>query len=315
VDAALNRTLVPFIGAGASRIGGCPNWTEFADGALRFFCDAGKFNHAQLAQLENQPARIKLSIALALQREHGMKIEFETILYPEGRNNAAGRLLYENLSKLGNVFVTTNYDSWLHTITTATPKPDSEIAPAVSASSTARTIIYKVDEFTPDNLEKPNTVFHLHGSILDPSQMILTTQDYIRHYANDRRVTSSGSENRVLTFLDFLFSQRNILFIGYGLEELEILEYVISKAKLTEPSGKKELRHFLLQGFFSHEQELARSLRNYYRDCGIELLPFLRDEKDWRQLTDVLEEYARLAPPGPALKVQTLKDMEAMLDE
>lgn len=71
----------------------------------------------------------------------------------------------------------------------------------------------------------------------------------------------------------------------------------------------------LLQGFFSHEQELARSLSNYYAECGIELIPFLRDQKDWDQLIDVLEEFARLAPAGSPLKVQVLKDMEALLNE
>ena len=68
--------------------------------------------------------------------------------------------------------------------------------------------------------------------------MILTTQDYIRHYANDRRADGPEGENRVLTFLEFLFSEKNVLFIGYGLEELEILEYVIGKARLMAERGQ-----------------------------------------------------------------------------
>ena len=50
-EAALRGTLIPFVGAGASRIAGCPNWSEFADGALRFFVEQGKFSHGQLAQI------------------------------------------------------------------------------------------------------------------------------------------------------------------------------------------------------------------------------------------------------------------------
>ena len=75
---------------------------------------------------------------------------------------------------------------------------------------------------------------------------------------------------------------------------------------MAEP-GRTEIRHFLLQGFFSHEEELARSLSNYYAECGIELIPFLRDQKDWDQLMDVLEEYARVAPAGAPLNVQIFK--------
>lgn len=315
-DAALKGTLIPFIGAGASRLAGCPNWTEFADRALRYFVDHSKFSHGQLAQLSQQPPRVKLSIALGLQREHKLAIDFEAILYPDGRNtNLKGRRLYEALSNLGRTFVTTNYDDWLDT-TIGGPAPTALVSAgtAIPAIGQKPTIIYRVEELTLDNLERPNTIIHLHGSLLEPGSMILTTQDYVRHYANDRRAGPEG-ENKVLTFLGFLFSEKNVLFVGYGLEELEILEYIISKARLMAEPGNTEMRHFLLQGFFSHELQLARSLWNYYAECGIELIPFLRDQKDWDQLIDVLEEFARLAPAGAPLTVQVLKEMEALLNE
>jgi hypothetical protein len=317
-EAALRGTLIPFIGAGASRLAGCPNWMEFADRALRYFVDQGKFTHGQLAQLCQQPPRVKLSIARSLEREHDLPIKFDSILYPDGRNiDAKGRRLYKALCKLGKTFVTTNYDDWLD-ITIGAPAltlsagGEGTATPAID--QTPR-VIYKVEELTPDNLERQNTVFHLHGSLLDPTSMVLTTQDYIKHYANDHHAKGQEGENRVLTFLGFLFSEKNVLFVGYGLEELEILEYVIVKARLMAESGKTEMRHFLLQGFFSHEQELARSLSSFYAECGIELIPFLRDQKDWDQLIDVLEEYARIAPASAPLNVQIFKEMEALLNE
>jgi hypothetical protein len=316
-DAALRGTLIPFVGAGASRLAGCPNWTEFANRTLRFFVERGKFSHGQLAQLNQQPPRVKLSIALGLERKQKLPIEFDSILYPEGRNtNIKGRRLYQALSNLSKTFVTTNYDDWLDT-TIGAPLPTVTAVGATATPAIAEKprVIYKVDELTLDNLERPNTVFHLHGSLLDPAGMIMTTQHYVRHYANDRRADRPGAENKVLTFLGFLFAEKNVLFVGYGLEELEILEYVIGKAQVMAEHGKTELRHFLLQGFFSHEQELARSLANYYAECGIELIPFLRDQKDWDQLIDVLEEFARRAPAGAPLNVQVLKDMEALLNE
>src|SRR5271169_5890825 len=95
-EAALRGTLIPFVGAGASRIAGCPNWSEFADGALRFFVDQGKFSHGQLAQVSHLHPRVKLSIALALQAENKIPIDFRKVLYPIGRtDNAKGRRLYE----------------------------------------------------------------------------------------------------------------------------------------------------------------------------------------------------------------------------
>ena len=108
-EAAQVGKLIPFVGAGASKLAGCPSWTEFADGALRCFVDQGKFSHAQVAQIGSLNPRVKLSLALALQEEHGVRIDFRELLHPEERkDHAIGRRLYEGLSKLGKTFVTTN---------------------------------------------------------------------------------------------------------------------------------------------------------------------------------------------------------------
>ena len=193
-----------------------------------------------------------------------MKYEsiLERILYPRGDDlHPKGRRLYEALSKLGKTFVTTNYDRWLDSaISSPTGLAVRDATPASPSISDRRISLYNVDDFTPDRLNQANTVFHLHGSMLDPASMIITTQHYVRHYANDRLASGAGKENNVLTFLNYLFSEKNVLFVGYGLEELEILEYVIGKGRLIEELGSREMRHFLLQGFFRHEEELARSL-------------------------------------------------------
>lgn len=50
-EAASLGLLIPFVGAGASRLAGCPGWSDFADRALAFFVEKGKFSHAQLDQI------------------------------------------------------------------------------------------------------------------------------------------------------------------------------------------------------------------------------------------------------------------------
>ena len=309
-EAALRGILIPFVGAGASTIAGCPNWRGFADGALQFFIEQGKFTHAQLAQISHLNPRVKLSLARSLEKQHGIQIDFKKILHPGGRTNINGRRLYESLSKLSKVFVTTNYDLWLDTDLGTTMLPSSDTAGMIPREL-SRKVIDEIADLTAYNLDQPNTVIHLHGSLNKPDGMILTTQDYVNHYANDR---SSKDENQVLTFLENLFRNKTVLFIGYGLEELEILEYVIVKARLKQNSDTKhQLRHYVLQGFFQHQQQLVDSMTTYFGDCGIQLIPFLRDYKDWEQLVDVVEDFARAAPAAEIMASEKLIEMGALL--
>jgi len=52
-EAAARTTLVPFIGAGASLLAGCPGWKDFADKSLRWLVGQGKFSYSQLDQISH----------------------------------------------------------------------------------------------------------------------------------------------------------------------------------------------------------------------------------------------------------------------
>jgi hypothetical protein len=80
-EAAQLTKLIPFVGAGASKLAGCPDWNEFADNALKVFVEHGKFSHAQLAQVKTLNPRVKLATALALQAEHQIQVDFRRILH------------------------------------------------------------------------------------------------------------------------------------------------------------------------------------------------------------------------------------------
>jgi hypothetical protein len=103
--------------------------------------------------------------------------------------------------------VTTNYDAWLDTEIPDTPLSISANPPTQDTAATPRVRrrIVSVEEFTPANLNQAKCVFHLHGSLADPSGMVVTTRDYIRRYANDRGTDDPARENRTLTFLESLF--------------------------------------------------------------------------------------------------------------
>ena len=315
--AAKQGTLIPFIGAGVSQLGGCPGWDEFASATLRFFVQEEKLSHAQLDQLLSLPARVKLSVALGLQQEHGLPIKFDELLRPPAdHRKELGDRVYASLSKLASTFVTTNYDEWLDKMPSGLSMASgSSASPASDPPNTLRNVIYKLEEFDDEKLKTPNTVLHIHGSVRDRKSMVLTTADYLERYRSHRIEGSEGRENPFLTFLEILFKLKNILFVGYCLSELEVLEYVVQKARQDRPRNNEEPRHYILQGFFSHQLELKRSLERYYRnECGIGLLAFSRDTQDWRQLLDVIEYLGKEIPAGLVLGLQERLEMEELLN-
>jgi NAD-dependent SIR2 family protein deacetylase len=312
-EAAQIGLLVPFIGAGVSRLGGCPDWRAFADGALQCFVESGKFNHAQLAQLDGLSPRVKLTLALSLEEESGQSIDFRKILHPIHRiEHEMGRRVYASLSRISRTFVTTNYDEWLdEDFGVPQASIDEPGSAATATPAVQRRAFYRPQDFAAANLNERDAVFHLHGSVKERKSMVLTTPEYLTRYASDR--SPSDPENFTLTFLEVLFRSKTLLFIGYRLAELEILEYVVLKARQIA-SRHERPRHFLLEGYFSHERELMLVMKRYYRDCGIELIPYLKDQKGWDQLVDVLESFARQLPPAELAVLAELKEMEELLN-
>jgi hypothetical protein len=94
-EAAQLGFLIPFVGAGASQLAGCPGWASLAAGALESIVAAGHLNYAQVKQLDGVSARVKLSVMRALQRTHSIKIDFRKLVQPDGgKSDPKGRRLY-----------------------------------------------------------------------------------------------------------------------------------------------------------------------------------------------------------------------------
>ena len=309
-EAALRGVLVPFIGGGVSALAGCPTWQQLADRALDYCVKNTPFTHAELDQLRTLNPRTKLSIVRGLEREHRITIDYETLLVPEKARRDQGRQLYAKLRALSSRFVTTNYDKWLDELPPAPVTMSDRYQPTAPSPVWKPDVVFEKSELTADRLNSENVVMHLHGSVRNPGGMILTTSDYVRHYQNDR----SGPENPLLTFLGNLFRDKYVLFLGYRLDELEILEYIILKSKDVMVQ-KGAPRHFIVQGFFSHEHQLMRRLTHYYAQCGVGLIPFLKDEKGYGQLLDVIAAFAVQAPAAPLMFADKCREMERWLND
>jgi hypothetical protein len=166
-EAAARTTLVPFIGAGASLLAGCPSWKDFADNSLRWLVAQRKFSYSQLDQISHLHPRVKLSLARAIANEQKTNIAYREILHPkEPRESQNGQQLYNALFRLSNIFVTTNYDVWLDERLTA---PAAAVVPAgapAHITTVPMNVVYRPEQINPALLSQPNTVIQ---AIEDPS--------------------------------------------------------------------------------------------------------------------------------------------------
>lgn len=275
--AASECNLVVFIGAGVSKLAGCPSWDEFADSVLEQLATAGCLSFSDVQQLSFLDAKKRLSIADQIADREGYQVDYTNIIEP--RKNTDSKI-YDYLISIGCVYVTTNYDRCLDNSPT-TIEGIQVAGHGISQSQLRRQLICRPDQFMPSILRKPGEVIHLHGSVEERETMIVSTTDYLTHYSNEQ----------VISFLKELFEMNTVLFIGYGLEETEILEYIFRKYRQDKDFSTK--KRFMLQGFYSHQEKTYIHLYNYYRESfQVYLCPFSLDKLNYGQLERVIGEWS-----------------------
>ena len=284
IAAAKNGSLVLFIGAGISRLVGHQSWDGFAYAVVEQLVVNRVINHHEKEMINALPdPRKRLSIAKILdeENENGTDIDYQKIFTLSKEYSA----IYKSINLFDCTFVTTNYDKL--------------IVPELSKGRTETEWRYfHRHDLLSANLDQKGAVIHLHGSVDEPGSMVITTKDYLNHY-------SSGE---IPEFLENLFLNKTVLFLGYGLEETEILEYVL---KSSNQAGSPETKLFILQGFFGAEQLLFDKLSKYYRKSfNAKQIGFLRDHENFEQQTSIIERWVNLLDFGESRLAEQLAGLE-----
>ncbi len=260
---------------------GSPNWREFANKVVDELekDDVLSFLEAEQLRGFDDPRRT-LSIAISLARKQGTEIDFDSILHPSSPR-PDGRELYRLLWKWKPVFVTTNYDKWLDDPgsedLSSEIRVESESEPAKLAGRIPK--YYSPGHLSPALLAERGSVIHLHGTYMESESMVVSLRDYIEHYA----------DQRVQAFLSEMFRHYTVLFVGYGLAELEILEHVI---RSNDSLGTGTARHVLLYPYRSTESVQKVFVEDYFRDqCGVRISPYCIDNKGYREVVDVFRNW------------------------
>jgi hypothetical protein len=223
------QELVVFIGAGVSRIIGCKSWSDLANYLIDACFDEGCINFKEKQRLlseNNLKKRISICQHILEKKNQDlfMKYTKDSLFVDKQKSNVFP--IYEKLHKLRAIYITTNVDTCFDDL------------------YFKERIKYDPEDFDSQNINR-ETLYHLHGSLLDEESMVLTVRGYLKLYNN----------KKIKTFLAKLFTEYSVLFVGYGLEEFEILDFLLEKS-IENMDMLKDQRHFILLPMFRGEENI-----------------------------------------------------------
>jgi hypothetical protein len=261
IEAARQKRLVVFAGAGVSRLAGCKSWDDLAitlvEACYRANTPASSMNfrlRESLAKMGDN--KMIITICQSILPEQDFKATVSAALTPKEQPDCPD--IYRILKRLECSFITTNADKLLDDM-------------FVESRRFRDPMIFETVK-----LSEP-CVVHIHGSIDEFETMVFTTNQYFQRY-------------KIESFIHFLaraFKEYTLLFIGYGLAELQILDLLFSNPKI----GSGAIQHYMLKNYFTGEGPLVDLEQRYYKQFGIEIIPFAIDEWGHRQLERVVREW------------------------
>jgi hypothetical protein len=216
IEALKNRSVIPFVGAGVSRAvtdesgqNLFPTWREFLLAAAERLRDERMIPQANRVQATVE-CDDYLDAAKVARNALGptwfdfLKAQFDP---PASRARPAGLELARVVWRLGSpLAVTTNYDRVL-----AWASPPDEAPRHWSVSDRVNLV-----DIQKDCVGQP-TIWHLHGLIDRPEEIILTPDGYNKLYPTGGQI--NDAYEAALTTLRYLLTARTFLFIGFGMED------------------------------------------------------------------------------------------------
>ena len=269
VEAIENGNLIIFIGAGISALYGYPVWDELARRLLNQCEKEKKITKSQkevlLSNSFNAMQRVTIACGKFDDEKQGIE-QVKRILSEEPTNEEEIKKKHEKIEKIAKYLskyrcpiITTNADLSLDQ-----SKPFSK---GLILDS------FKNWNHNYDDL----SLIHLHGSINEPENMIFTSQAYAKAYrAEDKEFGEK--------LIKLLRENKTILFMGYGMNEFELIKYFISD--ISEIPNR-----FVLKGYLDKDRLVREFDEEYYQTLGITLIPYSMEKEGYDALIKVLGKW------------------------
>ena len=288
VDAVNQNRLAVFIGAGVSRTMGYPDWPLLAKETVKACRSYVQSNTSDdtippdfwdkcLCLAEEDPKKALTIIHQLLEeRGHG-DVFFERAAgcLTDSSRETPNENIYDEIYGLRGFFVTTNMD----------PEFDGYFRD-------------KNRFIVPENpLEVDRTeLYHLHGTVTEPTSMVLTVNKYLECYRNPK----------VIRFLTWVFENNVVLFLGYGLHEYEVLDFLVLK------TGDKTLQSNPKYALVDYNREPDRDPyidRLYLEALGVTHVPYSSKSEPETSLIRVLKEWRKKINYRSEFLIRTTTDL------
>lgn len=272
-----------FVGAGIPKLIGFPTWEEMVKQMLEYTWESKgsfnikKFELSEKIELDDMISKEKLSRVLTFCKgrfkKNGRIEEYykklEELFNDKEKCENIRNDGYAELAKLGvrSFFVQTNVDRSL----------EIYIKKAKSVDVFVNVSLPSVKSISASSM------IYLHGVITNKSSLILTDDEYNAFYQTDINFT---------TFVQELFATHDVIFLGYGLNDKEILDNIIK-------SGNGRAR-FLAVGKTVREETKNKMFAEYLsQHYGVEIIEY-DIEKGYEEITGFLRSlnYRLMEPPS-----------------
>ncbi len=253
------NSLYIFVGAGVSRLYGYPSWDQMGKNLINIAVTKKALSRSEEAVLLNGNFTPMQFVTIAfnklqkkLGKEEAEKLVISELSLDKQKDPANLRkvnTISKLLSKYNSVILTTNADLSLDT---SKPYKDKAI----------------VSDFKLwDRNEDYVKIFHLHGSINNFESMVFTSQQYASAYMAD----ADFGKNLLQLFGR---GDKTVLFIGYGVNEFELIRYFLKTTTTPERPSM-----FMLNGYLKKDTLKYEFDKEYYRTLGIEVLYYSLEKR------------------------------------
>ena len=288
ISAVNDNRLIIFVGAGVSRLCGLPSWDKAANDLLAHCFDEGLINYATWQRIIKTNSDAKFKITMGYHLLHGkdetdnlyiewMKKEFSIDKCNTEKKKECNDKTESNEDKNDDRTNIEKIRSYIYGMSHIIFSTNVDLL----LDEGVQNKFYKRDDIYDIGIERirknapDKQIWHLHGSLDMVQDVVFTTKEYLERYSND-----IFRENLHNFLKDNYYS---ILFIGYGLSELQLLDFLVNSKDSTA-----EGRRFYLKPYYSKDKELYDAEEPYYDDYGIQTIAYDIDEKGYDALIDVL---------------------------